>query len=145
VSPQVGAGVLLLAMILIAFWPIASSTIRPGGKKPVETPDNTSTAAPPAPADAKSDSLTLTSQVLGAALVGEASKRYDEMRREAVYHDIQRLMAGRDDSLRLQRHHAAAAAWFTKKIDAIHAGEFKFDEITGVLLFNDPDLQRANY
>jgi|SRR5580704_692634 hypothetical protein len=91
------------------------------------------------------NALTIPPSALGPALVEKARERYNESRREAVYADIQRLMAGRDESLRQERHWAASAAWFARKLKALEAGEFTFDELTGAIVMKDPDLQRANY
>ncbi|HKM99470.1 MAG TPA: hypothetical protein VJX23_03055 [Candidatus Binataceae bacterium] len=91
------------------------------------------------------NALTFPPSSLGPALVGEAAERYNESRLAAVSADIQRLMAGRDESLRQERHWALSAEWFRKKLAAINAGEFTFDELRGAIVMNDPDLQRANY
>ena len=66
-------------------------------------------------------------------------------RKNLIFRDVQRLMEARDEARRQQKHYAASVAWFTKKLEALQAGAFEFDTITGVFTFQDGDLNRANY
>lgn len=82
---------------------------------------------------------------LGQAILAEAQRRYDESRREAVLDAVQRYMSFRDDALRKIEHNTKAADWYTRKLAAIHAGEFTMENTTGSMTFTDADLNRANY
>lgn len=92
-----------------------------------------------------STELTLRSSELGPAILKEAKKRYNQEQQDCLLKDVQRLMTNRDESLRQERHYRYSAEWFARKLKALNDGAFKFDELTVALVFDDPDLQRANY
>jgi hypothetical protein len=91
------------------------------------------------------ESLTVSSQELGKLILGEANERYKESQQEKLFLEVQRMMGCRDESRRQVRHFTASADWFSRKLQALNDGAFKFDALTGALIFDDPDLQRANY
>jgi hypothetical protein len=99
----------------------------------------------PDPPSPTSEAIVKPNQSLGQALVTEAEKRHEENRREALLKDVAALIAHRDESLERSDFYTKAAAWYTRKLAALEAGEFEFNPRTGTITPTDPDLQRANY
>jgi hypothetical protein len=94
----------------------------------------------------KSDALTKQqNQEFGRGLLEEGQKRYDTQRREVVFEMVRRLMEFRDDALRMEQKYALAAEWYRAKLRALDDGAFVMDPVTGLLAFEDPDLNRPNY
>lgn len=99
----------------------------------------------PASPDSTSQEIIKTTEALGSALVAEAMKRHEDNIREGVLKDVTRLIQMRDESTEKAEFFTRAAAWYAKKLAALQAGEFTFNERTGEIVPNDAELRRANY
>jgi hypothetical protein len=82
---------------------------------------------------------------LGQAIHAEALQREKEARQDAVISEVQRLESARLEYAQKAVFATNASNWYAAKLEAVKTGEFKFDLVHGLMLFNDPDFQRANF
>jgi hypothetical protein len=82
---------------------------------------------------------------LGAAIHSEALAREKKVREDRVIAEVQRLESARLDYARQAAFATAASNWYAAKLDAINAGEFKFDLVHAQMIFDNPEFNRGNY
>lgn len=82
---------------------------------------------------------------LGEMIHDEALAREKKAREDRVIAEVQRLESCRLDYARQAAFAAEASNWYARKLDAVKAGEFKFDLVHGQMIFNNPEFSRANY
>jgi hypothetical protein len=90
------------------------------------------------------EAILASSKDLGPLLVQEAKKTYNDERQKKVVGEVKRLFECVDSSKAAISLYTKSLQWYTRKLAAIQAGEFEFDE-RGQMFMNEEDLRRANY
>jgi hypothetical protein len=92
------------------------------------------------PEEKKEESLTIRNQDLGKAILSEAQTKYDDLRKQRVLQLVQSIMSERDAAQLAEIRFHKAALRCQSKLDALNAGEFELDRLTGRLTFKDGSL-----
>jgi hypothetical protein len=89
-------------------------------------------------------SLIKASDVTGEKLIDAAVESFREDWKNRVVGEVKRLLGCREDSLSRIEFFTRSANWYERKLNAINGAKFKFTR-EGQMIFEDEDLNRANY
>lgn len=91
--------------------------------------------------EVKSSEQATSSKNLGAAIVEQTQKSFNEERTARVVKQVQKIIYLREHSQYWAETNRRAAEFYQKKLDALNAGDFVFIPSNGGIQFNDEALR----